>query len=307
MPEQIYTQAEIDELIGGLDQRVSALESAPPPNPEPEPEPEPEPPPTGEMKTSVWAFWPNAASLADWASIGVKNFIIPKPLNGGGTPSVDQCKPYKVIAPYNPAYSIPANTFLVGHFIEPDEPDAAAGSRTLPVDPAKYAADAKAVKSRDASRPTFGSLGRSYVDLFYNGRGSAHSGKEEPLKQYCAAVDTMMFFCYPMTVPSGRTNEAIYRKIDCPELGIDRMARLAPGKPIGFCMEAGNIYDVRRPTYDEMMREATHAVEKARSVGVKEFKLTFFNQKTVNGFDGNDGLKNPECRRAMKDIAAKFA
>lgn len=299
MPTQMYSQSEIDDMFNQLEDRVTALEEGT--------TPEPPEPPTGEMTTSVWAFWPNAASLADWASIGVDHFIIPKPLTDSNTPSVDQCKPYTVIAPYHASYSTSANKWLVAHFIEPDEPDAAAGSRPLPIDPAKYAADAKKVKDADPSRPTFSSLGRSYVDLYYNGRGSAQSGKEEPLKQYCAAVDTMMFFCYPMTVTNSNTNAAIYRKINCPQDGVERMARLAPNKPIGFCMEAGNIYDVRRPTYDEMMTLGNNAVDKARALGVKEFKLTFFNQKTVNGYDGNDGLKNPDCRRAMKDLATRYA
>jgi hypothetical protein len=33
----------------------------------------------------------------------------------------------------------------------------------------------------------------------------------------------------------------------------------------------------------------------------------FFNQQTVNGYDGCDGLHDPECRRAMTDIAAMYA
>lgn len=307
MPQTIYTQAEVDAMIGqvveeghALEERVTALESGTTPPDPPDPEP-------GEIKVEVYAWWPNANSLTEWESIGIDHFMIPKKLGRSDTPSVDQLKKYTVITVYDPSYSTSANPWIVANFIEPDEPDAAAGSRPLPVEPSKWASDAAAVKAADPSRPTFGSMGRSWVDLNYNGRGSAQAGKEEPLQQYAAAVDTMTFFCYPMTVPSSNTNAAIYRKIDCPWDGVDRMDRLAPGKKIGFCMEAGNIYNVRRPTYDEMMHLATTNVDRAKGLGHTDFKLVLFNMKTVGGYDGSDGLHNNECRRAMQDIAAMYA
>ena len=305
MTTQVYTTAEIDALFDrvveegrALDERVSALEQGGGGPPDP---------PPGEIHVDVYTWWPNGSPsvLADWASIGITHMMIPKKLGRTDTPSVADLRDYTVITVYDPSYASESN--IVAWFIEPDEPDAAAGSRPGPVDPAKYAADAAAVKSADPSRPTFSSMGRSWVDLNYNGRGSAHVGKEEPLQQYAAAVDEMTFFVYPMTVTSSNTNAAIYRKIDCPLDGVERMHRLAPGKRIGFCEEAGNIYNVRRPTYDEMLHMATSAVERAKALGHTYFKLMFFAQKTVGGFDQSDGLKNSETRRAMQDIAAMYA
>lgn len=242
----------------------------------------------------VW--WPSGAEgrLRTWYDeVGVDFSIIPgnfaaylPTIRGTGR---------QVYVPFNAAYvSMPE---VIGWHNPPDEPDAAAGARLGPFSPVTYAATAAAIRAADPSRPVIGSMGRSFANPDYGGRG-ADTGMIAPLTRYCEAVDKVFVFHYPGSAPPVST-DAKFSPLNFqgPAIACQRAQALSLGKPVYFIFEAANIYDYRTPS----RREVLYTVE---SVLPYVEGVVCFPQKIKPTYIGSWGLDDPTMRETLAQVSA---
>lgn len=241
----------------------------------------------------VW--WPSGGRLNIWYNeVGVDFAIVPTDLASSGYLPLIRGTGRKVYTTYNASYA--ATPEIIGWWNPPDEPDAAAGSRTGPFPPATYAQTATATRAADPKRPVIGTLGRSMANPDYGGRGP-DTGYIAPLTRYCEALDKVFVFHYPGSAPPVSTDAKFTpSNFQAPRIAVERAQALSCGKPVYFIFEAADIYGYRTPTRREVLYTVASVLPYCEGV-------VAFAQKVRPTYVGSWGLDNPTMKATLIEVA----